>query len=128
MLVHTGRNSDGATLRHSNLGKVLEQGTLYKARKSLLLGTTNETHCVTIGDKVFPFWWDYTKENYWIILRKGSITIVFAVQKKLLKIHLVILTHIFRIYNRKFEAKPENADYLILSTLLYIILQKLRKF
>jgi hypothetical protein len=37
-------------------------------------------------------------------------------QEKSLKMHLVILTQISRIYNRNFEAKPENADYLVLST------------
>jgi hypothetical protein len=113
-----GKNSDGEIFGNSNLGKALQRGTLPIPGNAALPDTSIEAPHVIVGDKAFPLKTylpgpysrqdlDISKRifNYRLchVRRNGENTFGILAQK-------------FRIYNRRIQAKPENVDYLILST------------
>lgn len=114
-----GKNSDGGIMAHSKLGKALDQNKLNVPPKEALPGTTNDVPYVIVGDEAFPL------KTY--LLRPYPGKQLDCNEKRVYNYRLCrarrvvenafgLLSQKFRIYNRRMQAKPENADVIILTT------------
>lgn len=117
-----GKNSDGGILVHLKLGKALDQNKLNIPPKEALPGTTNDVPYVIIGDEAFPL------KTY--LLRPYPEKQLHCNEKRVYNYRLCrarrvvenafgLLSQKFRIYNRRMQVKPENADIIILSTCVH---------
>ncbi|KAL4100907.1 hypothetical protein QTP88_020932 [Uroleucon formosanum] len=108
-----GKNSDGGIMAHSKLGKALDQNKLNVPPKEALPGTTNDVPYVIVGDEAFPL------KTY--LLRPYPGKQLDCNEKRVYNYRLYrarrvvenafgLLSQKFRIYNRRMQAKPENAD------------------
>jgi len=114
-----GKNSDGGILAHSNLGKALENNSLKIPESKTLPGTNTKAPFVIVGDEAFPL------KTY--LLRPYPGKQLDCFDKKIYNYRLCrprrvventfgILSQKFRLYNRRIQSKPENADFIILAT------------
>ncbi|CAH1990945.1 unnamed protein product [Acanthoscelides obtectus] len=101
------------------MGKALENGSLHLPPDQFLPGTTQLAPCVILGDEAFPL------KRYLMRPFPGSqvddpankqfnYRLDFA--RRIVENTFGILSQKFRIYNRRMQANPENADYIILAT------------
>lgn len=114
-----GKNSDGGILAHSNLGKSLENGSLHIPNSKFLPGTNNYVPYVILGDEAFPLK-TYLMRPYPGKQLEDSSKRIYNYRlcrtRRVVENCFGILTQKFRIYNRRIQSKPENIDYIILST------------
>lgn len=115
-----GKNSDGGIFANCNLGKALERGTLSVPSDAPLPGTCTPSHYVILGDEAFPLKpylmrpypgqnLDVTKKIFNYRLSRGRRVVENA---------FGLLAQKFRMYFRTIQAKPENVDNMILSTII----------
>lgn len=122
-----GKNSDGGIFAHSAMGKKFEEKKLNVPNDTFLPGTIIEVPYVIVGDEAFPL------KPY--LLRPYPGKSLDTDDKRIYNYRLSrarrvvenafgILTQRFRIYNRRIQAKPQYADFIILATCVYIILSR----
>jgi len=114
-----GKNSDGGILAHSNLGKSLENGSLNIPKDEFLPGTTISAPYVILGDEAFPLK-TYLMRPYPGKQLDDSLKRIYNYRlcrtRRVVENCFGILAQKFRVYNRRIQSKPENVDYIILST------------
>lgn len=114
-----GKNSDGGILAHSNLGKLLENGLLNIPKDEFLPGTTISAPYVILGDEAFPLK-TYLMRPYPRKQLDDSLKRIYNYRlcrtRRVVENCFGILAQKFRVYNRRIQSKPENVDYIILST------------
>lgn len=113
-----GKNSDGGIFANSTLGKALQQGTLSVPQQAALPNTATEAPYVIVGDEAFPLktylMRPYPGQNLDGLKRIFNYRLCRA--RRIVENAFGILTQKFRLYNRRIQAKPENVDYIILTT------------
>lgn len=114
------KNSDGGIFAKSNLGKALERGTLSVPTDAPLPGTDTPTHYVILGDEAFPLkpylMRPYPGRN--LDVSKKIFNYRLSRGRRVVENAFGLLAQKFRIYFRPIQAKPENVDHMILSTLI----------
>jgi len=114
-----GRNSDGGIFMHSKLGKGLDRKQLNVPPCSALPGTTNIAPFVILGDEAFPLT-EYLMRPYPGKQLDDDSKRIYNYRhcrgRRVVENAFGILSQKFRIYNRRIQAKPENADNIILAT------------
>lgn len=115
-----GKNSDGGILSNSNLGKALERKKLNIPNNQYLPNANEKLPLVIIGDEAFPL------KKY--LLRPYPGSQMYEDQKKKIfndrvsRARKVVedtfgqLTAKFRIYCRRLNALPRNADIIEMTT------------
>lgn len=114
-----GKNSDGGILMHSKLGKMLETNNLNVPSSSTLPGTSCTAPFVILGDEAFPL------KTY--LLRpypgkqldnekKRIYNYRHCRTRRVVENAFGILSQKFRIFNRRIQANPENADLIVLTS------------
>lgn len=115
-----GKSSDGGIFAKSNLGKALERGTLSVPTDAPLPGTDTPTHYVILGDEAFPLkpylMRPYPGRN--LDVSKKIFNYRLSRGRRVVENAFGLLAQKFRIYFRPIQAKPENVDNMILSTLI----------
>ncbi|KAL4104448.1 hypothetical protein QTP88_019749 [Uroleucon formosanum] len=96
-----GKNSDGGILSNSNLGKALEKNKLNIPNEQYLPSTNEKLPLVVIGDEAFPL------KKYLLRPYPGPQVVEDAFGQ---------LTAKFRIYCRRLNALPKNADTIVMTT------------
>lgn len=114
-----GKNSDGGIFSNSNLGRAIEQNKLHIPQDEKLPNTALKLPYVFVADEGFPL------KTY--LMRPYPRQDVSDISKRIFNYRLCrtrrvvenafgILAQKFRIYFRRLQATPENADYIILAT------------
>lgn len=114
-----GKNSDGGIFMHSKLGNRLDQKKLNVPPSTALPGTTNVVPYVILGDEAFPLKEFLMRPYPGKQLHDNSRKIYnyrHCRGRRVVENTFGILTQKFRIYNRRIQTKPENADNIILAT------------
>lgn len=115
-----GKNSDGGIFANSNLFKALERGTLSVPTAAPLPGTDTPTNYVIVADEAFPLkpymMRPYPGRNLDVSKRIFNYRLSRA--RRIVENAFGLLAQKFRIYFRTIQAKPENVDHMILSTLI----------
>lgn len=114
-----GKSSDGGIFANSNLGQKLEKGAMNLPKDAPLPNSNITAPFVIVGDEAFPLkaylMRPYPRnDNLSDIKRNFNYRLCRA--RRTVENAFGILTQKFRIYNRRIQASPENADYIILST------------
>ena len=114
-----GKNSDGGIFSNSRIGKSLAENTLNVPEDRNIPNTQISLPHVFVGDEAFPLKSylmrpypqpqtnDPLKRNFNDRLSRGRKVVENAFGQ---------LAQKFRIYNRRIQLKPENADKVILTT------------
>lgn len=115
-----GRNSDGGIFRSSSLGQALANGTLnIPPPKSLPLSDVITPH-VIVCDEAFPLTKNTMRPFPGNALENNRDNKVYNYRhcraRRVVENAFGILAKKFKIYNRKFNLKPENMDTVILAT------------
>jgi hypothetical protein len=97
---------------------VLRWGTLPIAWNAALPSTSIESLDVIVGDKALHLkthlMWPYSMKDF--DSSKCIFNYVLCPVRRIVGNTFGISAQKFRIYNRRIQVKPENADYIILST------------
>lgn len=113
-----GKNSDGGIFANSSLGKRLQQGTLRLPPNKTLTNTDVEAPYVIVGDEAFPLkpylLRPYPRQNLGVPERVYNYRHCRA--RRVVENTFGILSQKFRIYNRRIQAAPKNADNIVLAT------------
>lgn len=123
-----GKNSDGGIFANSNLGRALQRDSLSIPGNAALPGTHTLAPHVIIGDEAFPLK-TYLMRPYpgqGLDVSKRIFNYRLSRARRIVENTFGILSQKFRIYNRRIQAKPENVDYIILTTC--ILHNFIRKF
>lgn len=114
-----GRNSDGGIFMHSKLGKGLDKKQLNVPQDTELPGTKIIAPFVILGDEAFPLK-EYLMRPYPGRQLDNNLKRIYNYRhcraRRVVENTFGILSQKFRIYNRKIQAIPENADNIILAT------------
>lgn len=113
-----GKNSDGGIFAHSNLGKALERGTLNIPGNAALPNTATSVPYVIVADEAFPLK-TYLMRPYpgnALDNKKRTFNYRLSRARRTVENGFGILSQKFRIFNRRIQANPQNADYIILAT------------
>lgn len=114
-----GKNSDGGIFSNSTIGKAPAANTMNVPKDKYLPGTEILMPHVIIGDEAFPLKTylmrayprpqihDQSKRNFNDRLSRARKVVENAFGQ---------LAQKFRLYNRRIQLKPENADKVILTT------------
>jgi hypothetical protein len=118
-----GKNSDGGILAHSNIGKSLENGSFNIPKDEFLPGTTISASYIILGDEAFPLK-TYLIRPYLGKQLDDSLKRIYnyrlcRTRRVMKNCFGILLTQKFRVYNRRIQSKPENVDYIILSTCVF---------
>ncbi|XP_026831161.1 protein ANTAGONIST OF LIKE HETEROCHROMATIN PROTEIN 1-like [Ooceraea biroi] len=123
-----GKNSDGGIFANSNLGRALQQDSLFVPGNAALPGTHTLVPHVIVGDEAFPLK-TYLMRSYpgqGLDVSKRIFNYRLSRARRIIENAFGILSQKFRIYNRRIQAKPEHVDYIILTTC--ILHNFIRKF
>jgi len=114
-----GKNSDGGIFMHSKLGKGLDRKQLNVPPSTAHPGTTNIAPFVILGDEAFPLK-EYLMRPYPGKQLDDNSKRIYNYRhcrgRRVVENAFGILSQKFRIYNRRLQAKPENANKIILAT------------
>ncbi|XP_033610873.1 protein ALP1-like [Cryptotermes secundus] len=114
-----GKNSDGGIFANSKLGKYLAQKKLNIPEDKPFPETVTPMPHVIIGDEAFPLK-TYLVRPYPASqeadLTKSNFNKRLSRARKVVENAFGILTQKFRLYNRRIQLKPENAEKVILTT------------
>lgn len=114
-----GRNSDGGILMNSKLGRSLDSKQLNVPSDTELPGTQNLAPFMILGDEAFPLKTCLIRPYPGKQL-DDSLKRVYNYHhcrgRRVVENTFGILTQQFRIFNRRIQAKPENADNIVLAT------------
>lgn len=112
-----GKNSDGGIFANSNLGKAIMNGSLNVPANSTLPNTNIEVPNVIVGDEAFPLktWLMRPYPGDDLDDRKRNFNYRPSRARRTVENTFGILTQKFRIFNRRIQALPKYADYIILA-------------
>ncbi|XP_076247810.1 uncharacterized protein LOC143187484 [Calliopsis andreniformis] len=110
-----GKNSDGGILAKSNIGKAMERKALNIPNEALLPNSVKKAPFVYLGDEAFPLKC-YMLRPYPRNQLNDKKKRKHMVKQTVVKNTFGILSQKFRVFHRQLQSKPENADYIILST------------
>lgn len=114
-----GKNSDGGIFSNSNIGKALISNTFNVPESTNLPGTKITAPYVIIGDEAFPLTTylmrPYPKPQLGD-QRKNIFNDRLSRARKVVENAFGILSQKFRIYNRRIQLDPDNADNVIMAT------------
>lgn len=114
-----GKNSDGGIFSNSNIGKALQSNTFNVPENKNLPGTDISAPHVIIGDEAFPLktylMRPYPKPQL-SDQRKLKFNDRLSRARKVVENAFGILAQKFRIYNRRIQLNPENADKVVMTT------------
>lgn len=115
-----GKDSDGGVFAKSKFGKALMQGTLNVPATSTIPNTDIQVPYVIVGDEAFPLktylMRPYPGDN--LDERKRNFNYRLSRARRTSENTFGILVQKFRLYNRRIQAFPKYADYIILATCL----------
>lgn len=114
-----GKNSDGGIFSNSTIGKALAANTLNIPEEKYLPGTETLMPHAIIGDEAFPLK-TYLMRPYpqpqIHVQCKRNFNERLSRARKVVENAFGQLAQKFRLYNRRIQLKPENADKVILTT------------
>ncbi|XP_023228048.1 protein ALP1-like [Centruroides sculpturatus] len=114
-----GKNSDGGIFSNSIIGKALPADTLNVPEEKYLPGTEILMPHVIIGDEAFPLK-TYLMRPYpqpqTHVQCKRNFNDRLSRARKVVENTFGQLAQKFRLYNRRIQLKPENADKVIMTT------------
>ncbi|XP_017881154.1 protein ALP1-like [Ceratina calcarata] len=113
-----GKNSDGGIFAHSAMGRRLEAGTLNVPDSRELPGSEMRASHVIVGDEAFPLKTYLLRPYPGVQLSHDTRIFNYRLSRarRVVENAFGILAQKFRIYHRRLNANPENADNIILST------------
>jgi len=115
-----GKNSDGGILSNSNLGKALEKNKLNIPNEQYLPSTNEKLPLVVIGDEAFPLkkylLRPYPGPQVREDQNKKKFNDRLSRARKVVEDAFGQLTAKFRIYCRRLNALPKNADTIVMTT------------
>ena len=115
-----GKNSDGGILSNSNLGKALEKNKLNILNEQYLPSTNEKLPLVVIGDEAFPLkkylLRPYPGPQVREDQNKRKFNDRLSRARKVVEDAFGQLTAKFRIYCRRLNALPKNADTIVMTT------------
>ncbi|XP_050064147.1 uncharacterized protein LOC126552987 [Aphis gossypii] len=116
-----GKNSDGGILSNSNLGKSLERNKLNIPNDQYLSDTNEKLPLVIIGDEGFPLKKIFIKSlprtaNVLKDQKKKNFNDRLSRARKVVEDAFGQLAVKFRIYCRRLNALPRNADTIVMTT------------
>jgi len=115
-----GKNSDGGILSNSNLGKSLERNKLNIPNDQYLPDTNEKLPLVIIGDEGFPLkkylLRPYPGPQMYKDQKKKNFNDRLSRARKVVEDAFGQLTAKFRIYCRRLNALPRNADTIVMTT------------
>lgn len=115
-----GRNSDGGIFANSSLGQRLNNNSLNIPIGKHLPNTTITSPYVIVGDEAFPLktylMRPYPRDQAATNSANAYFNQRLTLARRLVENAFGILTKEFRIDSRRIKSKPENVDYIILST------------
>jgi len=115
-----GKNSDGGILSNSYLGKALEKNKLNIPNEQYLPSTNEKLPLVVIGDEAFPLkkylLRPYPGPQVREDQNKKKFNDRLSRARKVVEDAFGQLTAKFRIYCRRLNALPKNADTIVMTT------------
>lgn len=115
-----GKNSDGGILSNSNLGKALERNKLNIPNDQYLPDANEKLPLVIIGDEAFPLkkylLRPYPGPQMYEDQKKKNFNDRLSRARKVVEDAFGQLTAKFRIYCRRLNALPQNADTIVMTT------------
>lgn len=115
-----GKNSDGGILSNSNLGKALEKNKLNIPNEQYLPSTNEKLPLVVIGDEAFPLkkylLRPYPGPQVREDQNKRKFNDRLSRARKVVEDAFGQLTAKFRVYCRRLNALPKNADTIVMTT------------
>lgn len=115
-----GKNSDGGILSNSNLGKALEKNKLNIPNDQYFPDANEKLPLVIIGDEAFPLkkylLRPYPGPQMYEDQKKKNFNDRLSRARKVVEDAFGQLTAKFRIYCRRLNALPRNADTIVMTT------------